>query len=258
MGIWALAVHLQQAPTEWISAYAIAAASGSRVRLEILDLLANNIANSNTPGFKVDREFYGLYLSAEAQESTNGPGAPLPTDLPEIEHHWTDYSQGSLMATGNPLDLAIAGQGFFEILTSSGKRWTRNGSFRIGATGQLETQDGDVLIVTPPPGRDFLLDANLPYSINKQGEIVQDGQTLGTIQLMSPGLPGAQLEKTGMSYFKVDDGSLPSLATSAEIHEGFLERPRIPNVADSTIRLVSRHEAVRNVAKSYQSWVRHE
>jgi flagellar basal-body rod protein FlgF len=216
----------------------IAAAAGTRARLETLDLLANNIANANTAGFKADREFYGLYLSPDAEEAVLYPGRPLPTDLPEIEHHWTDYSQGSLTGTGNPLDLAISGRGFFEILTSSGKRWTRNGSFRIGTTGKLETQEGDTLNVVPPPGREFILDANLPYSINKDGDIAQDGQVLGTIELMMPGTPGAQLEKAGTSYFKVDTSSSPSLASSAEIHQGFLETAN-SNVADSIVRLVS-------------------
>src|ERR1700719_1069785 len=81
-----------------------AAASGIRARLESLDMLANNIANSSAPGFKADREFYGLYLSAEAADSPIGTS---PTTLPVIERQWTDFAQGSLMPTGNPLDLAL-------------------------------------------------------------------------------------------------------------------------------------------------------
>jgi flagellar basal-body rod protein FlgF len=216
----------------------IAAAAGTRARLETLDLLANNIANSNTAGFKADREFYGLYLSPDARDATADLGRPLPTDLPEIEHHWTDYSQGSLNGTGNPLDLAISGRGFFEVLTSAGKRWTRNGSFRVGTTGKLETQEGDTLNVTPPEGREFTLDANLPFTIDKTGEIAQDGQVLGTIELRMPASMGAQLEKTGTSYFKVDESPTASTASTADIHQGFLETAN-SNVADSIVRLVS-------------------
>ncbi|HEY3744393.1 MAG TPA: flagellar hook-basal body complex protein [Bryobacteraceae bacterium] len=216
----------------------IAAAAGTRARLETLDLLANNIANSNTAGFKADREFYGLYLSAEAREATDEPGRPLPTDLPEIEHHWTDYSQGSLTGTGNPLDLAISGQGFFEILTAGGKRWTRNGTFRIGVTGKLETLDGDTLNVIPPPGRDFVLDSNKAFAVGSNGEITQDGQFLGTIPLSLPGKPSTQLEKVGNSYFMLDTSPPPAVATGAEIHQAFVETANT-NVADSAVRLVS-------------------
>lgn len=213
----------------------IAAAAGTRSRLESLEMLANNIANASTAGFKADREFYGLYMSAEARHATTELGRPEATDVPEIEHHWTDYSQGSLAGTGNPLDLAIAGKGYFEVSTPGGARWTRNGSFRIGLTGKLETQAGDVLNVKPPVGREFKIDSNKPYQINKNGDIVQDGLVLGTIQLKVQADKAGQLEKAGTSYFKVDPAALPS---GAEIEQGYLETSNI-SVADSAVRLVS-------------------
>ena len=201
-------------------------------------MLANNIANASTSGFKADREFYGLYLSAEAQQATADPGRPQPTDLPEIEHHWTDYSQGSLASTGNPLDLAIAGKGYFEVSTPAGARWTRNGSFRIGLSGKLETQDGATLNVRPPPGREFKIDPNQPYKINKNGDVAQGGQVLGTIQLKMPADTMGQLEKAGTSYFKVDPAAIPAGASGAEIEQGFLETSNL-SVADAAVRLVS-------------------
>lgn len=216
----------------------IAAAAGTRARLETLEMLANNIANSSTAGFKGDREFYGLYLSDDASQAISEAGRPNPTDLPEIEHHWTDYSQGSLSNTGNPLDLAISGKGFFEVITPAGTRWTRNGSFRLGPKGLLETQDGDTLSVKPPPGREFLLDPNQPYTISKNGDVVQGGQVLGTIQMKVAASTSFQLEKAGSSYFKVDTASVPATATGAEIQQGFLETSNM-SVADSAVRLVS-------------------
>ena len=216
----------------------IAAAAGTRSRLESLEMLANNIANASTAGFKADREFYGLYLSVDAQQATSEARRPLPTDLPEIEHHWTDYSQGSLASTGSSLDLAIAGKGYFEVSTPTGARWTRNGSFRIGLNGQLETQGGDTLSVKTPAGKQFKLDPNQPFKINKNGDVVQDGQVLGTIQLKMPADKAAQLEKAGTSYFKVDAAAVPASASGAEIEQGFLETSNL-SVADSAVRLVS-------------------
>ena len=217
---------------------AIAAAAGSRSRLESLEILANNIANASTAGFKADREFYGLYLSAEAQQSTFEPNRPSPTDLPEIEHHWTDYSQGSLSNTGNPLDLAIAGRGYFEVVTPGGPRWTRNGSFRVGLSGNLETQNGDALNVKPPPGREFKLDPNLPYEINKGGDVIQGGEVLGTIQLKAQADQSAALEKMGASYFKVDPAATQAASTGAQIEQGFLETSNF-GPADAAVRLVN-------------------
>src|SRR5579863_3916134 len=98
----------------------VAAASGMRSRTESLDMLANNIANASSAGFKADREFYGLYTAAEAEGSAN---SALP-QLPLVARHWTDFSQGSLSPTGNSLDLALAGNGFFTVQTASGPLYT--------------------------------------------------------------------------------------------------------------------------------------
>ncbi|HET8548634.1 MAG TPA: flagellar basal body protein, partial [Bryobacteraceae bacterium] len=77
-------------------------AGGMRARTEALDLLANNIANAATPGFKADREFYDIYMSADALA-----GDGVPANVPDVRQRWTDLSQGALKATGNPTDVAI-------------------------------------------------------------------------------------------------------------------------------------------------------
>src|SRR6516225_2833133 len=87
------------------------AASGLRARMESLDLLANNVANASTGGFKADREFYSLYAAPES-----APVDPDPaTTMPVIESHWTDHAQGVLQPTGNALDVALSGKGFFTV-----------------------------------------------------------------------------------------------------------------------------------------------
>jgi flagellar basal body rod protein FlgG len=82
----------------------IAAVSGLRSRMQSLDLLANNLANSATSGFKIDREFYGVYSSDDSQNSVDGGGGAT---LPTIEKQWTDFSPGVIETTGNPLDFAL-------------------------------------------------------------------------------------------------------------------------------------------------------
>src|SRR4026209_773116 len=91
----------------------IAAASGMKARMESLDMLANNISNSGTSGFKADRELFTL---AQA-------------DLPLVEKQWTDFSQGTLEPTGSSLDLGLEGSGFFALNTPTGTAYTRNGHF---------------------------------------------------------------------------------------------------------------------------------
>ncbi len=86
-----------------------AAASGLQARMDSLDLLANNLANASTSGYKSDREFYNTYLSADA---LNNPD-PAVGDSPVVERHWTDFAQGSLTNTANPTDLALSWPRFF-------------------------------------------------------------------------------------------------------------------------------------------------
>src|ERR1035437_6894553 len=104
----------------------ISAASGMRSRMESLDMLANNLANATTVGFKSDREFYSLYTSSEADVDGLQIAGGADTE-PVIESHWTDMTQGVLRTTDNSLDLAIDGQGFFTVKGPNGKLYTRNG-----------------------------------------------------------------------------------------------------------------------------------
>jgi flagellar basal-body rod protein FlgF len=92
----------------------VSAASGMKARMESLELLANNLANVETGGFKADREFYSLYTGLDA---TADPATGDLTTLPVIESHWTDLAQGDFRVTGNPLDFAIDGDGLFAIQT---------------------------------------------------------------------------------------------------------------------------------------------
>src|SRR5260370_29593532 len=94
-----------------------AAASGIRARLESLDMLANNIANASAPGFKADREFYGLYQSMEAASSPEGSD---PSTLPVLERQWRGFSQGTVASTGHPLRLALAGTSLFAVDSTPG------------------------------------------------------------------------------------------------------------------------------------------
>src|SRR6266849_9897246 len=120
----------------------ISAASGMKARMESLDMLANNLANTGTAGFKADREFNGLFEQ----------------ELPVIERQWTDFSQGSVIPTGNPLDLALSGKGFFALNTPTGIVYTRNGNFQISKSNLLGTAEGYTLRNVLDQGRPIKVD----------------------------------------------------------------------------------------------------
>lgn len=190
------------------------AAAGLRARMESLDLLANNAANASTSGFKADREFYSLYASPEAQEAGSS------TTMPLVESPWTDLTQGTIRPTGNALDLALSGKGFFSVDGPNGTLYTRNGNFRLDSAGNLVTAEG--YAVRGASGG-LNLKASLPIDVSSDGSIEQGGQTVG--QLSVADFPGSQgLLKQGSNYFRaVDPGQKPAAASGFSIEQGRLE-----------------------------------
>src|SRR6266849_3378276 len=138
----------------------ISAASGMKARMESLDMLANNIANSGTSGFKADREFYNLFQQ----------------ELPLVENRWTDFSQGTTLATGNPLNLALSGTGFFALNGPASTVYTRNGNFQVSKSNQLETPAGYTLRNVLDQGRPIKVDPTEDIVVGKDGTVAQDGQ----------------------------------------------------------------------------------
>jgi flagellar basal-body rod protein FlgF len=210
-----------------------AAASGVRARLESLDMLSNNIANASAPGFKTDREFYGVYLSAEAADS---PAGTNPSTSPVIERQWTDFSQGSLAPTGNPLDLALNGQGFYVVQSPNGPLFTRDGSFHLSQQGELETRDG--YKVHDQNGNSIVLNSTLPVDVGTDGMIRQDGQDVAQIAVVN--FPDtSSLSKRGSNYFTTDLSKMTAAAdTQTEIKQGTVESAN-SQPAESAVRLVN-------------------
>jgi len=209
----------------------ITAASGMRARMESLDMLANNIANSETGGYKTDREFYSLYTSAEGML----PGSEDPATLPVIEKNYTDYSQGSMRMTSNPLDLGIQGKGFFAVDSPSGVAYTRNGSFQMTAAGKLVNADG--YAVRSATGKSITLDPSLPVEVSADGTISQSGQTGGKLALLDFANQW-DLVKQGNTLFRAADPKTTPIATSAAVQQGRLESSNVGS-SESVVRLVS-------------------
>jgi flagellar basal-body rod protein FlgF len=213
-----------------MDALSISAASGMRSRMESLDLLANNIANSSTAGYKADREFYNLYVGPEALD-----GAEMPATLPVVERQWTDFSQGNMTPTGNPLDMALAGKGFFAVNGQSGPLYTRNGNFMFGANGQLQTHEGHA--VRGEDGKPIKADPAKAVSITPDGSVEQDGQVLGRIAVVEIDRQ-QDLQKLGATYFQMnDEKAAVKPATGTQVQQGNLESAN-GAPAEHAIRLV--------------------
>jgi flagellar basal-body rod protein FlgF len=201
--------------------------------MESLDMLSNNLANATTVGYKSDREFYSLYASADA--SADSFQTPEGADnLPVIETQWTDLTQGVLHSTGNSLDMAIDGQGFFSVKGPANTLYTRNGNFRLSNDGTLVTSDGYAVLTAN--GGTIQTHNQAPIDVASDGTVKQEGQTLGQIQLVNFS-SRSDISKQGANYFvQADSNSKPAVA-SAQIYQGRLEDSNA-GAAEGAIRLV--------------------
>jgi flagellar basal-body rod protein FlgF len=198
--------------------------------MESLDLLANNVANASTGGYKADREFYSLYVAPEAADSD------ASSTMPVIEKQWTDFSQGIVQATGNPLDLALSGKGFFAVRSSRGTLYTRNGNFQLAADGNLVTAEGYTVLGTG--NTPLTLNGSRPIEIAGDGTVTQDGAVIGQLEIVDFTSAGA-LGKQGNNYFRVSGPSVqPSPSSGVDVQQGRLEASN-SGTAESAVRLVS-------------------
>ncbi len=203
------------------------AASGMRARMESLDLLANNLANASTSGYKADREFYSLYVAPDAA------GEEDPATMPLIDRRWTDLSEGAAQPTGNPLDLALSGRGFFAVDAPGGALYTRNGAFHLDAAGRMVTAEG--YPVRSAAGGSITLQPSGPIEIAPDGTVQQNGIDRGRIAVAD--FPSAGLVKQGNNYFRAAGPSSAPPAGTATVAQGRLEASNTGS-AESAVRLI--------------------
>jgi flagellar basal-body rod protein FlgF len=210
----------------------ILAASGMRSSMQSLDLLANNIANASTSGYKGDSEFHTVYTS----EAADADATDVPVSLPMIQRRWTDFSQGLLEPTNNPLDFGLSGKGFFVVKGPDGPLYTRNGNFRMSPDGTVMTSDGyPVLDQGGQPIKSS--EPGVPLQVSPDGSVHQNGQTLTQVHLVDFKESGA-LTKQGNNYYQNISGQEPEDATEAQIYQGKVEASNV-SAAHGAVRLVS-------------------
>jgi flagellar basal-body rod protein FlgF len=208
---------------------AVTAASGLRARMQALDLLSNNLANSATSGYKLDREFYSLFSG----DASAADGQSESTQMPFVKSQWTDFSQGTLTPTGNPLDMALNGQGFFVVNGPSGPLYTRNGSFQLSSSGVLTTSDGYSVAGV---GGTIQSQSQSPIQVGQDGTIQQDGQAIGQLQIVDFQNRSA-LEKMGNSYFTNTNPAVKPGPSQAVVSQAQVEGSNV-GPAESAVRLV--------------------
>ena len=208
------------------------AASGLQAQMDSFDMLANNMANASTTGFKVDREFYSTYLSGDAVDQIN----PSVGSAPLVQRQWTDFSQGTLVNTGNSTDMALSGSGFFAVNGPNGALYTRNGGFHFSPQGVLVSAEGYPVRMTG--GQTLQTQSASPLQVSSDGQVLQEGNPLGQLELTSFKDP-SQLSRGAGTYFQNNDAQAnPAVASTAEVSQGKTETSNAAP-AEAAARMVS-------------------
>jgi flagellar basal-body rod protein FlgG len=227
-----------------------------------IDVLSNNLANVNTTGFKRSRaEFADLFYEARTRPGAPSPdGAALPSGIEMGQGvrpvaTYKDFNVGELRQTGNPLDLAIEGRGFFQVTTPDGElAYTRSGTFKTNAEGQLVNTDGYPMspdISIPADATSVAISESGVVSVTLGNDAAQ--VEVGQIQVATFPNP-AGLSAMGRNLFKETDASgtaaimNPGEEGAGRVLQSFLENSNVTVVAEM-IDLISAQRAYEINAK---------
>jgi flagellar basal-body rod protein FlgF/flagellar basal-body rod protein FlgG len=219
-----------------------------------LDVVANNIANINTTGYKADNTVFQEFMMPVARANQfRGPDRQL--SFVQDRATWIDLSQGPVETTGNPLDVAVSGNAFLTVQTPRGERYTRNGALQINSQGQLVTSEGLAVIgqngpiVFQPSDREISIGIDGLISV-REGQNTIDAQR-GKLKLASFAQP-QRLQKDGASTYMAPAGVTPQAPTNAKVTQGAVEKSNVQSVMEMT-RMVQITRAYTETAQILQN-----
>lgn len=200
-----------------------AACAGLQAQTQALELIANNLANLNTTAYRGQLPMFREFFPADMELSN--PINQAINDFSVVEGSRTDLTPATLDRTGNPLDLAIEGKGFFVAKTSAGTAYTRNGNFQVSKSGKLLTASGDPVLgeqgaITVPAGE---------ISISGDGTLSINGALAGKLRIVEFA-PGSAPVAIGNSYYSAPDNAVRPSADS-RVRQGMLESSNVNAVA---------------------------
>lgn len=248
------------------------ALSGAIAQSQRLDTIANNIANVNTPGFKKDKQVFQEYLTANEKppEVMNVPRVPASIEsfydmqggdksFVDSKGTFTDFSQGTVKHTGNNLDVAIEGRGFFEIATPQGTRFSRAGNFSLDGDGKLVTKDGYPVLRAAADGADpesrvIRVSGQGSISISNNGEVYEGNQSLGRLAVVNVTEPD-HLQKTGNGLYAFKTNANPEVVNvgNAGIKQGFLESSNV-NIVHEMTEMISANRVFESTQKAISTY----
>ncbi len=228
-----------------------------------MDVMTNNLANANTNGFKKEgatSQSFDSVLAYKIKDTSEAGNLPKRignmTLGVKTGENYVDYSEGGIKETGNTLDMALSGNGFFTVeytnkAGDTSTKYTRDGNFTMNAQGYLVTQDGDFVLGSG--GRRIRLNTAEDVSIDRDGNIYQAGASVGTLQI-TDFEDYNYLERYGENYFEAVEGA-EEIDSEAEVHAGYLEMSNISVVTEmvNMITIQRQYEANQKLITTYDS-----
>ena len=220
-----------------------AACAGLQAQSQALEVVAHNLANLNTIGFRGDQATFQALLASSRPAAPNMLNNVLTSVLNSATNNFgvlegthMDMTAGNLETTGNPLDVGIEGGGFFAIQTARGIRYTRNGRFQVSSSGALVTAAGDPVLGDPTLGAKAVI--NVPVgtvSIASDGTLSVNGAVAGSIGLVEFA-PGTKLMPEGETLLAAPEGSA-TLTQQPVLRQGAIETSNVNSVS-SVVTLI--------------------
>jgi flagellar basal-body rod protein FlgF len=211
-----------------------------------MDIVANNIANADTTGFKVE----SLLEKTDPAWPAFTLQGPRPVKFVSQDGVIRDFGQGALQRTDAPLNVAIQGQGFFQVNSPKGPRYTRDGNFRLDDTGRLVNDQG--MPVADDGGSEITLDPQKgPVTIGQDGTIAQGTTQVGKLGVFTFGTLST-LQKTGDNLYQNTSNQQPQAAANVRVRQGMLEGSNVQPILEIS-RMIEISRAYEQMSKIMDS-----
>ena len=257
--------------------------SGQIAQQHKVETIANNVANANTVGFKRDQLVFKEHLAAfEDAPVLDIPREEMsPADfyrthgaensLVKVDGSFTDFEQGTFIPTDNPLDLALRGEGFLEVLTPTGVRFTRKGNLSLNKDGELVTDHGFKVLkelnvsqealrdpasigsIPKPEDRTIRVPTNSKLTFSREGDLLSKEGVIGKLSVVEFNDKHALRKEGDSLYITPDEANVRRTDIKTTVNQGFLEGSNV-NAVKEMSELIQAHRHFESIQKAINAY----
>ncbi len=258
--------------------------SGQVAQQRKVETIANNVANANTVGFKKDQLVFKEHLTAltKGVEDIDIPRKEFaPADfyhtqgaenaMVAVDGSYTIFEQGQLTPTHNPLDVGLQGDGFIEVLTPNGVRFTRKGNFSMNREGEMVTDQGYKILsalnlpestlrdpasadsIPKPEDRVLRIPTNEKVTITREGDLLTKNGAIGKMSVIEFADKHAVRKEGNSLYITPDENNVVRNDIKTVVHQGFLEGSNV-NAIEEMSELIKAHRHFESIQKAINAY----